>query len=92
MGPLDLTFHLLGFAAPAVAVALLVALGARLITPRQAAARSWWSQAAINFIVGALVLLAGLWHYGVDGKMATYAALVVAVATCQWAFSGAWRA
>jgi hypothetical protein len=26
----------------------------------------------------------GLWYFGVDGKMATYAALVVVVAPCQW--------
>lgn len=92
MGPLDLFFHLLGFAAPAGAVALLVALGARLVTPRAAASGTWWFQAAINFIVGTVALLAGLWHYGVDGKMASYAALVLAVATSQWALTRAWRA
>ncbi len=90
MGPLDLFFHLLGFAAPAFAVAVLVAGAARVVMPRQAATRTWWSQAAINFIVGGAVLLGGLWHFGVDGKMATYAALVVAVATSQWVFSRAW--
>jgi hypothetical protein len=37
------------------------------------------------------VLLVGLWWWGVDGKMATYAALVGVVASCQWLFSRAWR-
>ena len=91
MAPLDLVLHLLSFVAPAIAVALLVALAARLVTPRSPGLFSWWAQAAINSIAGVLVLAAGLWHFGVDGKMATYTALVVAVASCQWACSRAWR-
>lgn len=92
MGPLDLLIHLLSFLAPALGVALAVALAGPLLMPRQALARSWWAQAAINSVAGALVLGAGLWWWGVDGKMATYAALVVVIATCQWLFSRAWRA
>ena len=91
MAPLDLFLHLLGFLAPALAVALLVALAARLVTPRTPGFHSWWAQAAINSIAGVLVLVAGLWHFGVDGKMATYTALVLVVASCQWACSRAWR-
>ena len=91
MDPLDIFLHFLGFAAPAVAVALLVALAARVVMSRRPEMPSWWSQFAINSIVGLLVLAAGLWHFGVDGKMATYAALVVAVATAQWACSRAWQ-
>jgi hypothetical protein len=41
--------------------------------------------------VGVAVLAAGLWFFGRDGKMATYAALVVAVATCEWIGRRAWR-
>jgi small basic protein len=92
MGSLDLFFHLLGFVAPAIAVAVLVALAARIVMPRQSASRSWWGQAVVNSVIGVLVLAAGLWHFGVDGKMATYTALVVAVASCQWACNRAWRA
>lgn len=92
MNLLDTLFHLLGFAAPALAVAVLVALAARLIMPRGPVALAWWSQAAVNFVAGVLVLVAGLWYFGVDGKMATYAALVVAVASCQWLGSRAWKA
>jgi hypothetical protein len=87
MGSLDLFLHLLSFVAPGIAVALLVALAARIVAPRQPAGLSWWAHAAINSIAAVLVLAAGLWHFGVDGKMATYAALVVAVASCQWACS-----
>jgi len=92
MGPFDLLNHLLSFVAPALGVALLVALAAPLAVSRQAARLSWWAQFAINSVAGAVVLAAGLWWFGVDGKMATYAALVVVIATCQWFFSGAWRA
>lgn len=91
MGPFDLFFHLIGFAAPAVAVAALVAFGARVVMPGPAATRSWWLQSAINSIVGVLTLAAGLWYFGVDGKMATYAALVLAVASCQWLTGRGWR-
>jgi hypothetical protein len=92
MGPLDLLFHVLGFVAPALAVAFMVAGGARMFIRGRTPDGSWWGHAAINSIVGVLVLGAGLWYFGVDGKMATYAALVVAVASCQWACSRAWRA
>jgi hypothetical protein len=37
------------------------------------------------------VLVAGLAWWGVDGKMATYAALVVVIATSQWLFGRARR-
>jgi hypothetical protein len=90
MGILDLFYHLLSFLAPALAVAFLVALAARLMMPGHPPSRAWWIQAAINFIVGGLVLAAGLWHFGGDGKMATYAALVAAVASCQWVCSRGW--
>ncbi|HEY0822333.1 MAG TPA: hypothetical protein VGD76_00990 [Ramlibacter sp.] len=84
--------HGLGFVAPAFAVAVLVAFAARLVLPRSARPERWWAPVALNFIAGVLVLGAGLWFFGRDGKMATYAALVVVVATCQWLSARAWRA
>ena len=92
MGPLDTFVHLLSFAAPALAVAMLVALAARLILPRRPADLAWWLQIAMNSIAGLATLVAGLWYFGVDGKMATYAALVVIIAGCQWLSSRAWKA
>ena len=91
MGPVDLLLHLLSFVSPAIAVALLVTFAARLAVPGKSPGRSWWAQAAINSAVGMLVLAGGLWHFGVDGKMATYAALIVAVASCQWILGRGWR-
>ena len=92
MAALDTVFHLLSFFAPALAVACLVALARRLLMPRQSDALSWGSQAAINSVAGGLVLTAGLWYWGVDGKMATYSMLVLAIATCEWACARGWRA
>ena len=90
MNPLDFLIHLLSFAAPALAVAVLVALGARLVMPG-ARRPGWWASLLANSVTGVLVLAAGLWWFGRDGKMATYAALVVAVATAQWLVGRAWR-
>jgi len=38
-----------------------------------------------------LALACGLWFFGNDGKMATYAAMVMLVASCQWVGVKAWR-
>lgn len=91
MGLLDLTIHLLNFVTPALALALVLPLGARLLVAKVVGAKGWWVQIAINFAAGVAVLLVGLWWWGRDGKMATYAALVVVLATCQWVLSRGWR-
>ena len=84
MGPLDLIFHLLNFAIPALVVGVLVALVSPFFYRKRAVARSWYAQAAINFVVGLLALVAALAFFGHDGKMAGYAALVLDVASSQW--------
>ncbi len=84
MGPLDLLNHLLNFAAPALLVAGLLAFLAPVFMRNKAPARTRSAQAAINFVVGLLALLVGLVFFGRDGKMASYAALVLAVASSQW--------
>ena len=91
MGPMDFILHLLGFVAPALFLALAVTFGARWATGRQPALH-WAPQAAINFTVGIAALAVGLWHFGVDGKMVTYAGLAAAVATTQWLSSRGWKA
>ena len=90
MNPLAFLAHLLSFVAPALVVAVLVALAARLVLtgPHRP---GWWASLLANSVTGVLVLAAGLWWFGRDGKMATYAALVVAVATAQWLVGRAWR-
>ena len=91
MGPLDLLIHLLNFLAPALCLGLGMALVGRLWIKNKVQTLSFLMQAAINFAVGALVLLAGLWFFGRDGKMATYAALVTMVAVSQWVTGRQWR-
>jgi hypothetical protein len=90
MGPIDFLMHLLGFLAPALGVALGVVLGARLMGGPAARAASWRRQLLVNFAAGSAVLVVGLWYFGRDGKMATYAALVAVVATSQWLLSRGW--
>lgn len=91
MGPLDAFYHAVNFMAPAAALAVLLVLGGRLIRSKEALALSWRAQAAINFVVGCAVLVAGLVVLGRDGKMLTYAALVLGCATCQWVLVRGWR-
>ena len=87
--------HLLNFLAPALVVALLLMLFGRLVAriwrPKTPPAQSIYAQAAIIFIVNALVLAAGLVLFGNDGKMATYAAMVLASAISQWVLWRGWR-
>lgn len=82
MGPLDLLNHLLNFAAPALFVALVVTLAAPWVVGR--AALAWRVQFAIQAGLGLAVLLGGLMLTGRDGRMGSYAALVLAAAACQW--------
>jgi hypothetical protein len=44
----------------------------------------------INFLVGSAVLLGGIIMTGEDGKMYTYATLVVCVAATQWVLVKGW--
>ncbi len=88
---LDAINHLLNFLAPAAAVALLVVLASRLFKQNRPITHAFTAQAAINFIVCAVVITAGLWFFGRDAKMATYLAMVVASGTVQWVLAGWWR-
>ena len=93
MGPLEQIIHTFNFFAPAWAVALFCVLVARL------SARWWlplasWSllqQTVVSGVIGSFVLAGGLVLWGVDGKMATYSALVIACGTVQWCMCQAWQ-
>ena len=91
MGVIDMLLHGLLWMLPAVVMGLLLVVGAGLCLPRLSARPRWWVQWAVNSGVGALVLLGGLLLTGRDGKMATYAVLVLAMASSQWALLRAWR-
>ena len=92
MGLPDFLNHLLNFIAPALWVALVVTLVARLFIKKQTKAFLFFGSVAINFIVGWLVLMVGLWFFGRDGKMLTYAAMTLFCATSQWVLQRGWRA
>ncbi|PKO65414.1 MAG: hypothetical protein CVU22_19965 [Betaproteobacteria bacterium HGW-Betaproteobacteria-16] len=80
MTVIALALHLAGFLAPALMTALLLWLFA-----------GFWRTGrrrglALGFLMlaGAAVLLAGLAYFGRDGKVATYAALVLVQGTLVW--------
>ena len=87
--------HLLNLLAPAALIALLLVAFCRVFpgffTSNKAFSHSWRAQAAINFVVGSAVLVAGLVLLGRDGKMLTYVLLVLAMATSQWCQLGGWK-
>ena len=91
MGFFDAANHLLNFFAPAAFVALLVALSNLFFKLNKPVAQQIIAGAAINFAACAAVLLAGLWFFGNDGKMATYSAMVLVSATVQWVRVKGWR-
>ncbi len=84
MGILALLNHAINFAAPALWLALLVPLLSRIFMKNRAVAHTLSAQVAIHFGVGLLVLLLGLALFGRDGKMLTYLAVVIAIASIQW--------
>ncbi len=91
-----LTNHLLNFAAPAAIVALLLVLLARVfssfLVQKRAETQSIWAQAAIIFIVNLVTLATSLVFFGNDGKMASYAAMVVAAGFAYWVLARGWAA
>ncbi|MBS0509215.1 MAG: hypothetical protein JSR53_17725 [Proteobacteria bacterium] len=91
MSPLAALNHLLNFAAPALALALLLVLASHLFMRKMAITHGWLVPVAINFVVGCTVLAGGLAWLGRDGKMLTYAALVLACASSQWLLLRGWR-
>jgi hypothetical protein len=78
--------HLANFVVPALAVAALLAAAARLRPGGRRGRHGFWRHVACSSLVGTAVLLVGLWWSGRDGKMATYAALVLAQGTIAWWF------
>ena len=79
----DLLWHVAGFLAPALFVAVGLALLALALDRELPPARALLRRMAVNFVAGAAALLAGLVITGHDGRMLTYAALVLACAAAQ---------
>ena len=83
MTPLAFLAHLAGFIAPAVFVACVLWIVPRLTRAGRAACGASL-EAFLLVVAGVVVLLAGLLVFGRDGKMATYAALVLVQGTLGW--------
>ena len=84
MGPIDLLWHLLNFFAPAVGMGLMATLLAKLLWRRALAGARWTRLIGGVTAACAVVLVAGLVGFGHDGKMATYAAMVLVCALMLW--------
>lgn len=75
--------HVANFLAPALVVALMLSLMPRLRWGK-ARWRGFIKDTLWLTLAGVSVLLAGLIWFGRDGKMATYAALVVVQGSAAW--------
>lgn len=81
-------FHLLGLLAPALGLAFLLWLALLLRRGQRKSGGKPLRQLGWLVLLGVVVLLAGLAYFGRDGKMATYAALVLAQGTLAWRLRG----
>jgi hypothetical protein len=88
---MDAALHAWGFVLPALVVACVVSFSGRFLKHRGGQRFSFLLRAAINFAVCLIVLSIGLALTGRDGKMISYAAMVLASGTVQWLMSGGWR-
>mgnify|MGYP006213252303 FL=1 len=77
--------HVIAFIAPAVVVGLILAMGLKL---RPARAGSTAMRVGVLVAGGVVVLLAGLVFFERDGKVATYAALVLVQGSLAWWLRG----
>ena len=83
MQAIDAFWHITNFFAPALVVGGCAAALTRLVWRRQLGCSVWrlwaWASGAC-----AVVSIAGLFVFAHDGKMSTYAAMVVACAFALW--------
>jgi hypothetical protein len=84
MGPLDALMHLGNLFLPGVALGALAAALAKLLWRRELAPVSFRRLALPAALAAAAVTLAGLVVFGRDGKVATYAGMVLACALTLW--------
>jgi peptidoglycan/LPS O-acetylase OafA/YrhL len=78
MTALDVLFHLLNFALPALFVGGALALWGKRYDKKNI--RKTW---LINSLAGIVAMIAGLMVFGVDGKMLSYALLLMACSLSQ---------
>jgi hypothetical protein len=81
---LDLFWHLADFVAPALGVGMLSAALCKAFWRRSLARTPWFALAWRSSAAGLVVLVAGLVVTQHDGKLVTYAALVIVCAVVPW--------
>jgi len=84
MGPLDALFHLLNLLAPALGLGVVAAALSKLLWRAGLGGVPWRRLAGWACTAALLALAGGLAITGRDGRMATYAAMVLASAAALW--------
>jgi len=89
MDMLTLTLYIVNLLSPALFIGLFVSFF-KFNSTLQKPLLGLLGRLLINFLVGSAVLLGGIIMTGEDGKMYTYATLVVCVAATQWVLVKGW--
>jgi uncharacterized membrane protein len=84
MGPIDAFWHLSNLFLPALLLGALAAALAKLLWRRELAGVPWRRLATVAAAAAAAVVLLGLVVFGRDGRMPTYAGMVLATAGALW--------
>ncbi|MDE2368927.1 MAG: hypothetical protein KGN16_08135 [Burkholderiales bacterium] len=84
MGPIQALGHVVNLFLPALMLGALASGLAKLVWRRELARVSWAHLAGPACAACAAVSLAGLIVFGHDGRMATYAAMVIVCAVMLW--------
>jgi hypothetical protein len=92
MGPIDALWHLVNLFLPAAMLAALASALAKVIWRSELKSVAWWRLCKVTALAAGAATLAGLLLLGQDGKMVTYAAMVLAAAAAlAWAGFGPGR-
>jgi hypothetical protein len=84
LNPVDAFWHIANFFAPALVTGFIAAGATKLLWRRELAGVGWYRLGAWASAATAAVLVLGLVIFESDGKIATYAAMVVACALALW--------
>jgi hypothetical protein len=84
MSPIDALWHLLGLFLPALATGALAATAAKALWRTDLRGAPWLRLALWAGGAGSLALVGGLVVFGRDGRMLSYAAMVLAAALALW--------
>jgi hypothetical protein len=84
MSPIDALWHLLGLFMPALATGALAAGAAKWLWRADLKGSRWVRLTLWSASAGSLALLAGLAAFGRDGRMLSYAMMVLATALALW--------